>query len=351
MYKDYQFSSILIVKTSSLGDIVHSFPVLNYLHRRFSQASIDWAVAQGLESLVASHPLVRRAIPLDLKTPGKTILSLRRIREESYDLLFDLQGNCKSGLVTFFARAKEKVGFGFRSAREWPNALATHHRFEVSRKLNIRLFNLQLLQRFFGDTEPFEIDGVAFKIDAAEKRTVEKILEAPELQQGTRIMVCPGSKWPNKQLSLDCLTDLLLRISRSFDASFLCMWGSEAERAYCEALRAALPDRCVLVDKLPIPIWQNLMSEMDLILAVDSSALHLCGTTSTPSFSVFGPTSPEVFKPIGPRHFAIQGPCPYGRTFEKQCPILRTCPTGACIRQLKGEELFKAFEQWWKLTR
>ena len=100
----------------------------------------------------------------------------------------------------------------------------------------------------------------------------------------------------------------------------------------------------VVVDRLPLPTWQNLMDEVDLVIAVDSSALHLCGTTSTPSFSIFGPTSQRVFKPMGERHFAVQGSCPYGRTFEKQCPVLRSCPTGACIKELTVEELFEAFQ-------
>lgn len=344
MYDDPSFSSILIVKISSLGDIIHTFPVLYDLHRRFPNASIDWVVSRELQSVVASHPLVRRAISFKMDSVQGFFAAIGRVRQESYDLLFDFQGNCKSGLVTFFARSKKKVGFGLRTAREWPNVLATNHRFDISRDCNIRLFNLQLVQRFLGAELPVYNDRIALKISELENLSVAKILAGN--QPGVRIMVCPGSKWPNKRIPLDTLRDFLKRIAQGMDASFFFVWGSLPERADCEYLSAV--GRSTLVDKLDIPVWQNLIDHMDLMIAVDSSALHLCGTTSTPSFSIFGPTSPAVFKPLGNRHLAIQGKCPYGRKFEKQCPVLRTCPTGACMRHFDAEALFHVFEKWRK---
>ena len=333
--------NILIVKTSSLGDIVHTFPAISFLRKILPDAAIDWAVMREFAPLVASHPFVRRAISLELKSAKGIIASVRELRKESYDLLFDVQGNCKSGLVTLFAKAKDKVGFGFRSAREWPNGLATNHRFDVDRKCNIRLFNLELFFQFFGRRE--ELDhSISLKITPEEEEVVRRISG-----NGLQIMVCPGSRWPNKQLKVETFRQLLWKIGQSLDASFFCMWGSEEEKRYGVALQEALPDRMILVDKLSLPSWQHLIGKMDLLIGVDSSALHLCGTTATPSFSLFGPTAPEVFKPLGDHHFAVRGSCPYNEVFEKQCPHLRTCPTGACIRDLKADELFKAFERWW----
>ena len=84
------------------------------------------------------------------------------------------------------------------------------------------------------------------------------------------------------------------------------------------------------------------MAEMDLVLAVDSLTLHLAGTTSTKTFSVFGPSAAE-YQPEGERHQTYQGKCPYGRLFEKRCPVLRTCSTGACTRGIEGKQLFLNF--------
>ncbi|MBS0625025.1 MAG: hypothetical protein JSS32_03135 [Verrucomicrobia bacterium] len=327
------------------------------MRQKFPNAAIDWAVEESLVSLVASHPHVRTAIPLDLKGMKKGWKSLSawkslyrsfsHLRQKCYDVLFDLQGNCKSALVTSAARAKTKVGFGYRSVREKPNIFSTDVRFEIPRQMNIRLQHLLLVQKFFRDEEPAEVQGVRFKMSEPERQKVDGILKHPALQTPLKVMVCPGSKWANKQVSSETLTQFLLRIEKELNASFLLVWGAESEKAYCEEVHAKLAQKSCIVDRLSITTWQNLMSEVGLLIAVDSSALHLCGTTQTPSFSVFGPTSPDIFRPIGPRHFSLQGRCPYGRTFDKTCPVLRSCPTGACIRSLTADEIFASFIQWW----
>ena len=338
-------SNILIVKTSALGDIIQSLPVLEALHARFPHAHIDWAVEQSLHSIVSAHPLIHRAIPLDTKGPWRALLNqIRTLRSEHYDLLFDLQGNCKSALVTALARAKTKVGFGLQSAREWPNILATNTRFNIPKELNIRLQYLELPRRYFRQPLPLPASSVRFNIDPDQQALVRALLSSAATKM--RIMVCPGSKWINKQLHTATLIPFLQKIEQRFNALFYLMWGSEAEKKQCEEIQRSV--NAIVVERLSIPTWQNLMSEMHLVIAVDSSALHLCGTTRVPSFSLFGPTSQAVFKPLGDQHYALQGPCPYGRTFPKQCPLLRTCTTGACLRQLKEEDIYDQFVNWWE---
>lgn len=343
---------IVIVKTSALGDIVQAFDVLDYLHARFPDAQIDWIVEESLASLVSAHPLIRRTIPLNmrgLKKIGRSWIKIfsqiKNLRSESYDLLFDLQGNCKSGIVSFLCRAKSKIGFGWKSVRERPNMLAMDIRIDVPKQMNIRLHYLQLIQKYFSDESSVQVDGVRFHISEQEKNGVAAIVSKAKTAP-MKIMVCPGSKWANKQLSLESLAGFLRKIKADFNPSFFLMWGAESEKALCDQLQTHLSDSFV-IDRLPIPAWQNLMNEMDLVIAVDSSALHLCGTTKTPSFSLFGPTSPVIFKPLGPRHFALQGSCPYNRVFPKACPALRTCPTGACLKSLTPDQLYTPFISWW----
>jgi len=330
---------ILVVKTSSLGDIVQSLLVLPYLHERFPGVSIDWAVEEHLSKVVSAHPLVQRAIPV---SRANILHAIKEIRQEKYDLVFDLQGNCKSALWTFLSRARTKVGFALRSVREWPNVLATHTRFNVPPDMNIRLQHLCLMRQFFQDEAPHrDFPGTCFDIDPEQKSIVDALLR--QCSTRLKIMVCPGSAWPNKQLTLATLQTLLRLIKERYDASFLLIWGTPQEQTYCKQLQEG-----ILVDKLPLPTWQYLMNQVDLVIAMDSSALHLCGTTKTPSFSVFGPTSAAIFKPLGPQHHAFSGKCPYGRTFTKRCPVLRTCPTGACVRGIAPQELFQAFVVWWE---
>lgn len=348
---------ILIVKTSSLGDIIQSFPVLNDLHVRFPGCLIDWVVEEHLASVVQAHPLVRKAIAVPIQRIKKKILSLdswkalfrslKLLRFENYQWVFDIQGNTKSGVITFFSRSDLKIGFGYSSVREWPNILATKVRFSVPKQLNIRAQYLSLIQQFFQDSKSScerEFQGVQFIIDLSEEA---KIRSSFDSLSRPLVMVCPSSKWINKQLKTETLTGFLSRIQQNFQAHFLLVWGSLEEKEYCKLIQKQCENCHVLNTLLEIPTWQYLMNQMDLVIAVDSSALHLCGTTKTPSFSIFGPTSAEVFKPPEKRHFSFQGQCPYGNVFLKQCPILRSCPTGACIRDIIAEDLYQAFSSWW----
>lgn len=296
---------ILIVKTSALGDIVHTFPVASFLRHHLPDAQIDWLVGKAGRELVEAHPAVDRAL---LK---------EELRSDRYDLLLDLQANCKSGLYTLRAKAKRKVGFSGWAVAEWPNVLATNRRFTPPKGENIRIDYLFLAASALGVPIDRRFASMPVELLCAER------YPCPE---GVTV-VCPGSAQANKCLKEEELAGLL----EQFGGRFLFVWGSEEERE----LGTKLSRRFVgseVVPKLSLPALQRLMSDAELVVSMDSLPLHLCGTTTTPSLSLFGPSSAAKYAPIGEHHVALQGECPYGRTFEKRCPILRTCPTAACMR-------------------
>lgn len=342
MHKDtLSPSTILIIKTSSLGDIIQSFNVLDDLKNRFPEVSIDWAVESVFASIVSSHPLVRDTISLNIKQRKKLLEGFKNLRKQRYDLVFDLQGNTKSGLITLISKGKKKIGFGFQSVREWPNILTTNVRFNISKDINIRDFHLELIEKYFNKKSLREFRGVHFKLSQEERSPIQKIIE--KISSKKTIMVAPFSKWINKQLHINTLTKFLKKIEKEYEASFILMSGGTEEKVLADQLSKELKISYI-IDRPTINLWQNLMNEVDLLIAVDSSALHLCGTTLTPSFSIFGPTAMDKFKPTGARHTGIQCRCPYGKVFTKQCPMLRSCKTGACIKDLKAEELFQVFQ-------
>lgn len=406
---------ILIVKTSSLGDIVHAFPVLEYLKTHHPQAQIDWVVEQSFAELVGAHPMVDRVIPIQTKKWRSHLFALstwkelagfrHELRKTAYDLVLDLQGNSKSGLVTGLAKSVKKVGFDYLSVPEWPNLLATNKRFSPPPGRNIRedylflaesaleCFNLETavqddkIMQDFGLESPITrcehsqevktspiISGYSSKKDCvnlpssnavsgfnehsitsgvklslSEKDIIQlqELLDQIKPLQGLKVLVCSGSNWPNKQLSKENLKDFLQIFSEHLSSHFLLVWGNQSEKTVAEEILSALPQHCSILNRLSLPVLQNLMTHVDLVLAMDSLPLHLAGISSTPTYSVFGPSSAKKYKPFGKRHEALQGSCPYDKTFEKRCDILRSCKTGACMKQLQGEEIFKHFHSWW----
>lgn len=326
---------ILIVKTTSLGDVIQSFPVLERLKKEFPDAQIDWAIESPFAELLHAHPHIRRVIPVEVRKWKRNIFASRQaiwttiktLRTAHYDLLIDLQGNIKSGLITHFARAKEKIGTTYLSAPEWPNAFFLTHRYPQNKHDPITLQYLSLIENHFHLKRESLSLPLLLNISKEEEEWIET-----QLVSQRKVMVCPGAHWENKKLSLSTWVQVLSRETEN--SHFYFVWGSEKERQEGLFLRKEFQSRSTLLPQMSLPVWQRMMAHMDHIFTVDSSALHLAATTSTSTTSFFGPSSSSIYKPLGHHHQAVQGTCPYGQTFAKRCPILRTCKTGACIKNI-----------------
>ena len=335
-----QMKKILIIKTSAIGDVLQTFPVVEALQARFPGAQIDWLVEKGCSSLLKAHPGLNRVIEIDTKSWRSALLKRNtwrelaavcaELRQTHYDAVFDLQGNTKSALFTLLAKAQEKVGYSRHCVPEWPNLLATNRKKRVDLNQNVRSAYLQLVDCHADD------NPVLLQLTEDEKARLETILASK-----ARVMVAFGSKWPHKMLSEQTLQQWLAKIN----VPFLFIYGNNSEKEGAERLSAQFPGSGA-VGELTLPLWQALMAQMDYVIAMDSAALHLCGTTNTPSFSVFGPSMASAYKPLGRQHGHFQGSCPYQRTFAKRCPILRTCETGACMKDISADELYIAFTSW-----
>jgi heptosyltransferase-1 len=150
------------------------------------------------------------------------------------------------------------------------------------------------------------------------------------------VMVCPGSNWENKRLGKETLKEFLIRLSRKY----IFIWGNQEERDFIEVLAKEFANS-ICLGNLTFPAWQYLMRHVAYIISMDSSALHLAATTQTSTFSIFGPSNADIYRPMGDHHISIQGTCPYGMKFIKRCPKLRTCKTGACIKDISPTHLLE----------
>ncbi|MCP4718115.1 MAG: glycosyltransferase family 9 protein, partial [Desulfobacteraceae bacterium] len=113
--------NILIIKPSALGDIVHSLPFLNALKKGFPHARIDWVVGHGLHTFLEGHPMINKLWVIkkdqwkklgNLKQTIGEINDLRRgLGASSYDVSIDLSGLFRSGVISYFSKAKIKLGF------------------------------------------------------------------------------------------------------------------------------------------------------------------------------------------------------------------------------------------------
>ncbi|MBP7074769.1 MAG: hypothetical protein KBA81_05225 [Rhabdochlamydiaceae bacterium] len=342
--------NFLIVKTSSIGDIIQTFPVVEYLKSKHPACQIDWIVEEEYASLVKSHPGISQVLTVGSRRWRKNLFRrksyqelkelIAALKKTKYDVIFDLQGNTKSAFLTQVACGARKVGFGWNSSPEWPNYFVTRERFEVLPELPIQMRYLSVVQQFFKDEEPFSMKGVQLQLTPQEQQDLKHYKREGQ----TCIMVAFASKWENKCLSLSTLIQFLKKIHAQENCFFYFVSGSDAEKKIADELSSLFPESLAL-QGLSFPLWQRLMGQMDLVISVDSAALALCGTTSAPSFSFFGPTQGSVYKPLGNQHHHYQGSCPYKETFSARCPQLRTCKTGACLKDVGSQALFDRYSE------
>ena len=134
IYKKKVPQKILIIKPSSLGDIVHSLPFLNAIRDRFPKSEIHWVVARGLEGLLEGHPMISKLWIINkdnwkkIKNIKGTVSELKdlfkSLKKEKFDIVVDLQGLLRSGVLAAATGASVRIGFS--EAREGSRIFYTH---------------------------------------------------------------------------------------------------------------------------------------------------------------------------------------------------------------------------------
>lgn len=205
---------------------------------------------------------------------------------------------------------------------------------------------LQLVQRYFNDDTIFFPQSISMNLTFLEKNRLEILLANRSLKVPMRLMIAAHSRWPNKEMQVETLCSLLTHISTQYSVCFIFVYHTESEKQQADYMVQRFKSQSLSIGELSLPLWQSLMSEMDGVICVDSAALHLCATTNTPSFSIFGPSLANCYRPIGLQHFSVQGICPYKVQFWSRCPLLRKCATGACLKNLDTHRLIKVCSDW-----
>jgi len=315
----------LIIRTSSLGDILQTLPLL----KLFKGWEVDWVVEERCASILHHVPSIHRLITIDTK---KKQWNIRSLRESEYDVVIDLQGNCKSALLTLLAKGKRKIGYTFRDSPEWPAALPLSERVPIDKELPVVYQYLTLVRAALEDPTPLSFDPIPL------------FNETKDPLPSKTLVVCPCSRWENKRLSNRQWITFLNRVAKE-GFSFYIVYGSQEEKEEVEAIGRGV-ERATVVGGMTVSEWQELMSRSSGVITVDSSGMHLAFLAGVPVFSIFGASSGSRYAPPSDSSSYFQGECPYNLSFAKRCPKLRTCSSGACMKEIDPLDLYTAFKEW-----
>lgn len=284
---------ILLVKTSSLGDVVHNLPVASDLARRFPGAIIDWVVEEAFADIPRLHPAVRHVIPVALrrwrKHPGavttwREVVAFRRqLHALSYDLVLDTQGLLKSALLVGQARLGlrgRRVGYDRHSAREPLAACFYNISFPVDRRLHAVERNRQLAARAGG----YDPDALNYGIHPPTPPAFAPAIPYAVLLTATSRA---DKEWPEPAW-LELAAGLGER-------GYVCVLpaGSAGERERAERLAQSMAGG-IAAPPLGLTDLAGLLGGAGLVVGVDTGLTHLAAALGKPTIALFCGSSPEL---------------------------------------------------------
>ncbi len=286
---------ILLVKTSSLGDVIHNLPVATDLRRRFPDAVIDWMVEESFADLPRLHPAVRRVIPVAVRrwrkhpfsgTTWREIAEFRRAASaDSYDVVLDTQGLLKSALLARQARGS-RLGHAADSAREPLAARFYDRTFSIPKNLHAVERNRRLAAAAFGyaaDELPLDY-GIA-----------RPALSAPWLPSGSAsdyaVLLTATSRADKEWPEADWLA--LGQALIAMGMRCVLPGGSAAERERAARLAATL-GRAVAAPPLNLRELAGLMAGARLVIGVDTGLTHLAAALDRPTVAIFCGSDPTL---------------------------------------------------------
>jgi heptosyltransferase-1 len=334
------YSHILIVKLSAIGDVIHALPVAHALKEAFPQARLTWVVEKAAYELVANHPAIDKVILFE-KSRCRSWAGLinyvpgfvRQLKEERCDLALDLQGLLKSALIAWSSGAPKRLVYC--NSREFSDRFSQKVCGPNQNGHIIEQY-LDLVRALGGPVNRVDF-GLHFTVQEA--ATTKQILQAHGWQGEPYVALVPGANWPNKRWTPE-------------------LFGQLARRLYELGIRCSIvggPGDCelakVIGSNAAVPLFdltaQTSLRQLALILknarvtvGGDTGPMHLAVAVNTPTVALMGPTDIKRNGPYGSGHRPL--------TTNRDCAGCwrRRCEKGLdCLAAISVDKVFQAVRE------
>ncbi|ARU90062.1 lipopolysaccharide heptosyltransferase I [Pseudomonas sp. M30-35] len=321
---------VLLIKTSSLGDVIHTLPALTDAARAIPGIQFDWVVEEGFAEIPTWHPAVAQVIPVAIRRWRKNLLQTlkngewsrfkARLRETSYDLVIDAQGLLKSALLTRYVDAPI-AGLDRDSAREPIASRFYDRRYSVPRDQHA----LERVRQLFAQALGYSLPG------GMGDYGLDRVAMAGE--QGTPyLLFLHGTTWPSKHWPEANWRELAELMSLQGWAVRL-PWGNADEKARAERIVSGLPDAQVL-PRLNLVAVAKVIAGAQACVAVDTGLGHLAAALDVPSISLYGPTLPGRVGAYGRSQVHLCASGPNAGLGDRHKPCFENLPASQVAAEL-----------------
>lgn len=328
----------LIIRLSSLGDIIHTLPAFSALRESHPEAEIDWIVEEGGIEILDLLPGLDRIAIANIR--GRKVTSLKswsefkRLRSSIRDrdqVAIDFQGLAKSGLVSFLSRAKKRIGYHRKNCKESiASVFYTDRLEEIPEKIHVIQKNLKLLSLVGIEEDRFRFPLV---IPDSYRISTEKMLAGLGYQDSRKLLILNvGAAWVTKRWAPEKWVELIgtLKKARN-DLFFLVLWGNQGEKKIADFIHNATS--VSPVPFLTIKETIALIERANLVVSGDTFALQAACALSIPVVGIYGPTTPSRNGPFSPKDRVA--------FHEMECShcYRRECKTTECMEKITAEEV------------
>ncbi len=309
---------ILIVKVSSLGDIIHTLPAVTDAANARKDVVFDWVVEENFVDVPGWHPAVDKVIPVSLRrwrrNPLKTWLQRevrafrQRLRAEHYDLVIDAQGLIKSGIISRMSKGLT-IGLSNQTAREPLSSLFYNQSYSVPWDTHAvdrlrQLFSRALNYRYSKSSVDYGIELGRIS------------QEAPSGSSGI-VLFLHGTTWATKHWP-DAYWRQLGENAAAAGYRIELPWGDPEEKRRAELIAGGNPNATVL-EKQSLTGLARHMLQADGVIAVDTGLGHLAAALGKPALTLYGPTNPDLSGTYGRRQLHLAADIDCAPCMKKTC--------------------------------
>ena len=333
LMEDYRH--ILLIKPSSLGDIVHAMPTCAAIRRAYPKARLTWLVKRGWAGLVERIDGVDLVWPVESTLKG-WLSQVSPLRAERFDLVVDLQGLFRSAAIGWFTGSSLLVGFANgREGSPW----------FYSRRVSVPQLEMHAVDRYLlvakavGAMESGAPE-FRFRIPQTDYDEVDRLLSRSGVTPGTSwVAMNVSARWPTKMWPAASFADVADRL-RQEGCGAVVMIGGPDERTDVAAVNGMMKTPAIdLAGATTVGLLPALLSRASLLITNDSGPMHIAAAVGTPVVALFGPTSAVRTGPYGVGHGVLTGKVPCSPCFSRTCH--NTLPL-ECLRTVSSEQVLAA---------
>ena len=337
---------ILLVRLSSIGDIVHTLPALSAVRRNYPKAHIDWLVesryaeiltiVSGIDTVVEIDTFGIRKFPWSLEKWGGLVSNLQQLRRINYDIILDFQGTLKSAVSARLARGKRRIGYGVAALKESPAALFYSERASLDGGgTHVIEHHLHLLSKLGIYTKKRD-----FSMTVSEDVYGEVDREIAALGLSEFVLLNPGGNWNTKRWAPEKFGRLAEAIYKELHIPSLVLWGP-GDQGLASSVVESSEGAAYLMPPTGISSMIAFATRARLFVTGDTGPMHLASAFNVSIVGIFGPTDPNRNGPFGLKDEIVSKEVPCGPCYKNRCPGYGN----VCMTSINVEDVMVAVRQ------